>query len=179
MTQANTEADITKKLRLNIEKRKNQIEKIISFTARVTAELGEVRDRKRDNPNHITRELKDFRGFDFYYSSGESCLGNLFSGGETIRVMYNRNGPSILRDMKEVFSAHFQFYTANLDGCRVYNFDKNEEWQVCLKYIMKNYKRLAKQKEKEKLKKLQQELLDIEKRQKMEKFLENAKRLGL
>ena len=63
MTQANTEADIIKKLRLNIEKRKNQIEKIISFTARVTAELGEVRDKKRDDPNHITRELKDFRGF--------------------------------------------------------------------------------------------------------------------
>ena len=65
-----------------VKTRREWLSKVINFVEKIIVDHGKMTNRKIESDHtHVTRELKDFGGFDFEWSSGRSVMV-----GSTIKI---------------------------------------------------------------------------------------------
>lgn len=163
----NLENRTIEELEKMIKDREEWFKEIINFVEQITRKRGKVIKEKVNSSNtHVERELKDFGGFDFFYSTGESMMG-----GNTVHIsQWRGGGPLVFVEL---------WWQADLDTPEVKVWKDDPEWQKELKDVMVRQLEIA-----EKIdKKLREQKAEEEKKLKDDKhkkeLIEKAKKLKL
>jgi hypothetical protein len=159
------DGDLQKKVR----ERLAFIRKVVLFVANLLDGHGEV-IRRQEGSSHtrVASVLKDFGGFSFKYSCGETVMG-----GNHVYISREGVEPESNDSLLQVY------WQASLDECKVEKFENAGSWVKDIQGVMKRKNQIIRQREKEETGAELRRQREEKRALKQKSLLKKAERLGI